>query len=90
MLDCGDITVTLDGLACDHDVICTVCDGMVATVTLVVVKSTAVVTVNSLLVTSVAAGDIGFNMTTTFVVDAVWIVGIIGFTVDTWLDVGVT
>ena len=63
MLDCGDMSITLDRLACGRDMICTVCNGMVAVVTLVV-KPTVVVTVNSPPVASVAAEDIGFNVTT--------------------------
>ena len=87
MVDCGDMCITLDRLACGRDIICTVCDGMVAIVTVVI--KPVVVTVNSPLVVSVAAGDIGFNVTTS-VVDVVWIVGTIGFTVVAWLDPDVT
>ena len=67
-----------------------VCDGIVFVVTLVVVKATAVATVNLLLVASLAAEDVGFSVNSSFSIVVIWAVDNIGFTVDIWLDPDVT
>lgn len=85
----GGLSITLDGLVCGHDIICIVCDGVVAMVILVGAILMVVATVNLV--------SLGFNVTGWFGVDVtvigfdvadwlgfsvIWIVDVIGFVVD--------